>query len=65
MKDGSLNKQEREALLRAARILNKWCDWENGQREKADFDPMLDDVESSAAGAAGLISEFIYDTRGM
>lgn len=65
MKDGSLSKRERDALLRAVRILNRWCDWENEQRERADFDPTLDDIETGAAGAAGLIGEFIYDTRGM
>lgn len=64
-KNGKLSKRERDTLLRAARILNQWCNWENDEREKAGFDPTLDDIECNAASAAGMISVFIYETRGM
>lgn len=59
MKDGKLNEREKAALKRAHSILNEWCDWEGEVRERADFDPVLDDVECSAASAAGLILEFL------
>lgn len=64
-KDGKLSARERDTLLSAARILNKWCDWECDEREKPTFDPTLDDVECNAASAAGMIQEFIWQTRGM
>ena len=59
MKDGKLNEREKAALRRAHSILNKWCDWESEARERADFDAVLDDVECSAASAAGLILDFL------
>lgn len=63
MKNGKLNDRERASLQRACDILNKWCDWENIEREKAGFNPVLDDIECSAASAAGLIRDFLYDTE--
>lgn len=64
-KAGKLSKRDFDALLKAARILNQWCDWENDEREKEGFDPTLDDIECNAAGAAGMIHQFIYETRSM
>lgn len=60
MKKGKLNERERASLQRACDILNKWCDWEDEARRHEGFDPVLDDVECSAASAAGLIRDFLY-----
>ena len=62
---GRLNARERDTLLKASKILNAWCDWESEEREKPTFDPILDDIECNAASAAGMIQEFIWQTRGM
>ena len=57
-KDGKLSKRDREALLRAHRILNEWCD------KNSDGDYLDDITYSFASEAAGAISNFLYDTRG-
>jgi hypothetical protein len=64
-KTGRLSKRDRDALLRAANILNQWCDWENDERERESFDPVFDDIECNAASAAGMIHQFLYETRSM
>lgn len=59
MKNGKLNKRERETLYKANEILNNFCSWELDARmgeDGADFD----DAGSAAASAAGLIRDFIY-----
>lgn len=58
-KNGTLNKKERETLLKAAEILNNWCNAHD------DSDDYLDDFAySSASEAAGAIHNFLYETRG-
>lgn len=59
MKNGKLNKRERDALYKANAILNSFCDWQSDYR-MGDFDVDTDDAGSAAAGAAGLIRDFIY-----
>lgn len=60
MKNGKLSEREIGVLRKACDILNRWCDWECDARELEGFDSVLDDVECSAASAAGLINEFLY-----
>ncbi len=62
MKDGKLNARELKKLQDAADVLCAWCDWEcDAERQEADLDPTLADVECSASGAAGLIRDFLYE----
>ena len=43
-------------------VLCAWCDWEcDAERQEADLDPTLADVECSASGAAGLLRDFLYE----
>ena len=70
MRNGYLNKSEEATLLKAAAILNKYCDWamETGcvygdepprkYRHRAFY---IDRAHGEAATAAGRILEFLYD----
>lgn len=59
MKNGKLNKRERDALYKAHDILSNFCDWEFDVRMGDDGED-FDAAGSAAASASGLILDFIY-----
>lgn len=59
MKNGKLNKRERDTLCKARTILSNFCDWEIDARMGEDG-AEFDDAGSAAASAACLIRDFIY-----
>lgn len=61
MRNGKLNKRERDVLLRAEKIVNSLIDWHEENDE--DFD--LDDFYiSMLCNVAGGLDQYLYATRG-
>ena len=70
MRNGYINKSEEATLLKAAAILNRYCDWAAATgcfftdepprkyRHRAFY---IDRAYGDAATAAGKIMEFLYD----